>query len=380
MPAKKNSPSASSNCIVIVTGSDEAEVKKTALELAQQLSPSEDPLATEIVDGVAATAEDAVQKIHQTIEALLTFSMFGGEKLVWLKSANFFADTVLGRAGDVARALEKLIEVLQQGLPQGVRFLLSAPEADKRRAAFKSLVKLGKCEVRDKPDFGFGGTEADIASWIEERAEKAGLHLIEDAAMILAARVGADTRQIDIEIQKLLAASGDNPVDDRMVRDLVPSTRQGGIFDLSNAICSRDLPSALDITRQLLRQKETALGLLLAAIAPTFRNLLLVKDLMDRYRLKAPEKPFYFSKTLERLPDEATAHLPRKKDGSLNTYPLGVAAYGARNYNLDELRHALLRCRDLNRALVTTSLSEEMQLGCFLVEVLGKPEPKTASK
>jgi DNA polymerase-3 subunit delta len=380
MPAKKNSPSPSSECIFIVTGSDEADVKKTALNLAQKLSPSDDPFATEIIDGIAATAEDAVQKIQGTIEALLTVSMFGGEKLVWLKSANFFADSVLGRSDDVARALEKLIDVLRQGLPQGVRFLLSAPEADKRRTAYKSLVKLGKCEVCDKPDFGFGGTEADIASWIEERAEKAGLLLIEDAAMILAARVGADTRQIDIEIQKLLVASGESPVGDRMVRELVPSTRQGGIFDLSNAISSRDLPSALDIVRQLLRQKETAVGLLLAAITPTFRNLLLVKDLMERHRLQAPAKPFYFSKTLERLPDEAIAHLPRKKDGSLNTYPLGVAACGACNYDLGELRRALLRCRDLNRALVTTSLSEELQLGRFLVEVLGRAETKTAGK
>lgn len=379
MPAKKSSaPKTESNVIFFVAGSDETDVKKTALALAQKLSPSDDPFATEIIDGAVSSADEAVQRIHSTMEALQTISMFGTDRLVWLKSANFLSDTVIGRAEAVGKALDRLLGVLSGGLPPGVRFLLSAPEPDKRRAAYKSLVKIAKTELRDRPDFGFAGTEADIAAWIEERAARAGLRFAGDSSLLLAARVGADSRQIDSEIEKLLAAGGGGDVDESMIRDLVPSTRQGGIFDLSNCITSRNLPGALETMRQLLRQKESAVGLLLAAIAPTFRNLLVVKDLFLRHRLQAPSKPFFFAKTIERLPEKAVAHLPRKKDGSLNAYPLGVAACGARNYELDELQRAVIRCRDLNRDLITKPLSEESQLGRFLVETLARPEKPPA--
>ena len=46
---------------------------------------------------------------------------------------------------------------------------------------------------------------------------------------------------------------------------------------------------------------------------------------MMRHKLSRPQQPFFFGKTLEKLPESATAHLPRKKDGTVNTYALGLA-------------------------------------------------------
>ena len=68
---------------------------------------------------------------------------------------------------------------------------------------------------------------------------------------------------------------------------------------------------SLAMIDQLLYQGESAMGILLVAIVPTVRNLLLVRDLQVRHRLSRPSSPFVFGKTLERLPEEATAHLPR---------------------------------------------------------------------
>ena len=44
-----------------------------------------------------------------------------------------------------------------------------------------------------------------------------------------------------------------------------------------------------------------------------------------------------FGKTLERLPPEAVAHLPRKKDGGINAFGLGLAAVHAQRFTLEEL-------------------------------------------
>src|SRR5207248_6798752 len=94
-----------------------------------------------------------------------------------------------------------------------------------------------------------------------------------------------------------------------LVRELVPLSRAGVIFELGNALAERDLERALTLVRRLLDQGESAIGILLVAILPTIRNLLLAKDLMERHRLQRPHAPFQFISTLNRLPAAATEHL-----------------------------------------------------------------------
>lgn len=374
MPPRK---SAEPTNLHFVTGSDESGVKKAATGLAAELAPSDDPFATEIIDGAAATVDEAESRIRSTIEALLTVPFFGGSKLVWLKSASFFSDTVMGRSETVASAVDELLGILQKGIPDGVVFLVSAIDPDKRRSAYKTLGKIATVHVHDKPDFGWGSTEADIVDWVAQRAAAAGLNLTPDAAAVLAARVGAETRQIDSEIEKLAIALGDGAsVSVETVRDLVPATRAGGIFDLSNAIAKRDVSLCLATLDQLMRQGERGVGILLAAIIPTIRNLLVVKDLMVAHRISPPAKPQFFSGALNRLSPDAIAHLPRKKDGSLNTYPLGIAATNAARYSLPELQSAIAACARANRELVTTQLSEQTVLARLLVEIVGR-SPKS---
>ena len=119
--------------ICAVVGSDESEVKRVARARADELTPAGGgDFACDIIDGVADNADAAAGRIHQAIEALLTFPFFGGEKLVWLKSATFLADDPTGRAQAVTDALEKLAETLGGGLPGSTRFLLSAIGVDER--------------------------------------------------------------------------------------------------------------------------------------------------------------------------------------------------------------------------------------------------------
>jgi len=367
MPAK----TAARDSFYFVTGSDEAEVKKTALELARQLSPGDDPFALETLDGAVGTADEAAEKISDAIQALLTIPFFGGAKLVWLKSATFLSDTPAGRSETVGAKLEQLSRIVEQGLPEGVRFLLSAPQPDKRRSAYKVLSKLGRMTVCDKPDFGFNATEEDVERWVADRASASGARLSPEAVGVLSARVGADTRQIDQELEKLsLAYGGDQAITAAQVRELVSATRAGGIFDLSNAIAARDLNGALACLRQLLRQKESAVGILLAAIVPTVRNLLLAKDLLERYRLQPPAQPFHFTAALNRLPDEAIRHLPKKKDGGINAYGIGLAAKQCGAFTLGELRRNLELCRQCNLDLVSSHLDEQTLLSRLLIQLL----------
>src|SRR5437588_8263700 len=117
-----------------IIGSDEARIKREAAELAEKLKPAEaGEFGLEIIDGAADNAEQAAGRIRSTIEALRTLPFFGGEKLVWLKNANFLGDDQKARSASVQTALEGLTETIDADLGPAIIFLLSATEVDKRR-------------------------------------------------------------------------------------------------------------------------------------------------------------------------------------------------------------------------------------------------------
>jgi DNA polymerase-3 subunit delta len=375
MPApRKSKPAASPGKkapVRTVAGSDEAEVKRRASELAAEMAgPDAGEFGRDVIDGMADNAGDASGRIHETRQALLTLPCFGGEKLVWLKNVNFLADTVLGRAAAVTEALEQLQETLAEGLPDGVKFLLSAIDADKRRAFYKALGKLGDIEVFDKLDSSRAGWEEAAGSLIETRARDRALRLSVEAVELLAMQTGGDSRQVDNELEKIDLYLGkdrrDVTLDD--VRSLVPLSREGVVFELGNAFAARETSRCFALVDQLLKQGESAVGILLVAIVPTVRSLLLVKDLMLRHRLSPPQAPWFFGSALNKLPPEATEHLPRKKDGAINAYALGLAAAHAKRFEMDELRELLDACLKANIRLVTTGLDERV----VFAELIGR--------
>ena len=360
-----------------VTGSDEAEVRMAAKDLAAKLAPPDaGEFGMETIELPADTVDCAVEMINQSIGAIRTLPFFGG-KLVWMKGVTFLKDSVQGRSETVQEALEKFLGALREGLPDGITLLISAPEPDKRRGFYKSLCEAADTVIKDKIEIGgFGGhSEDDLIDWVADRCRERGVKIDRRAAEVLAGRIGGNSGQLQGEIQKLATAAGEGAtVTEQLVRDLVPVTRAGGIFDLSDAINRRNLPLCLDTLSQLLRQGENAVGILLAAIVPTVRNLLVAKDLMERYKLKPPAQPQFFASELRKLRAEDTAHLPRKKDGTINTYGIGLAASNAARFGLEHLEKAFLACRDANRKLLSGHGSEQTILTELIVRIVAKPE------
>jgi len=372
--------SSKSNSIHAIVGSDEGGVKTAAKELADQLSPGGD-FGAEIIDGGASGADDAAERISSTIQALLTFPFFGGAKLVWLKSATFLGDDPTGRSETVLGALQNLLETLESGIPGGTVFLLSASPIDKRRSFYKTLQKIAKMQVIDALDTSRSGWEEAAADLARASAEACSLRLDAHSAELIALLTGGDRRQIDAEIEKIDLYLGPErriaTEDD--VRLLVPMSHVGAVFEIGNAIAERNVGRSLDLLERLLFHGEKEIGILLAAIIPTVRSLLLAKDLMERYRIARPSAPFTFGKQLERLPSEAIAHLPRKKDGTLNTFALGIAAMNASRFTVAELRDALHACLAANVQLVTSSLEPKVILTQLVIRIAGARKEGTSA-
>lgn len=365
MPAAKATAT-----IHAIVGSDDGGVMAAAKELAAKLAPPGD-FGTEIIDGAVSNSGDAAERIDSTIQALLTFPFFGGGKLVWLKSASFLADDQTGRAEAVLEALEKLVATLESGLPDGTVFLLSATPVDKRRSFYKTLQKLAKTQVIDALDTSRSGWEEDAARLASDVASSCGLALTGESAELLAMMTGGDRRQIEAEIEKLDLYLGRErrEVREADIRLLVPASHVGAVFELGNALSSRDVARALELLDQLLFHGESAVGILFASIIPSVRNLLLARDLITRHRLPRQANPFGFAKQLERLPASATDHLPRKKDGTLNAFSLGHAAIHAHRFTDVELRAALQACLDANVQLVTSGMEPKVVLTQLIIRI-----------
>src|SRR5881392_1900945 len=345
-PMPKAKTKAETANIHAVIGSDEAEVKRVAAELAQKLAPEQaGDFGLEVIDGAADNAEQAAARIRSAIEALQTLPFLGGAKLVWLKNANFLGDNVIGRAASVQATLDELAEVIGGDLGADVTFLLSATAVDKRRAFYKSLAKRAELQVFDRLDSSRSGWEEEATEIVRGRAKKHKLQFDDDALDLFVLLTGGDTRQIENELEKIDIFLGASPTAEMavprvsvdLVRELVPLSRAGVIFELGSALATRDLELALTLVRRLLDQGESAIGILLVAILPTIRNLLLAKDLMERHGLARPHAPFQFISAINRLPADATEHLPRKKDGSINGYALGIAARHAHRFKTKQL-------------------------------------------
>jgi len=380
MPKTKAKTKAAAANIYAVVGSDEAEVKRAAAELAEKLTPPDaGDFGLETIDGVAENAEHAAARIRSVIEALQTLPFFGSSKVVWLKNVNFLGDSQIGRAASVQSALEELSELIENGLGSDVILLVSATEVDKRRSFYRSLVKRAELQIFDRLDSSRSGWEEEAIELVRRRAKKRKLRFDEDALDLFVLLTGGDTRQIENELEKIDIFLGRGGtafhavprVTLELVRELVPLSRAGVIFELSNALAMRDLELALMLVRRLLDQGENAIGILLVAILPTVRNLLLAKDLMERHRLARPLSPFQFISEINRLPAQATDHLPRKKDGSLSAYPLGIAAQQAHQFETKQLVRAMQACLEANLQLVTTQLDHELVLTEVVVKLLG---------
>src|SRR3989440_4590779 len=279
-----------------VLGSDEGEVKRVAAELASNLTPAAaGDFGLETIDGAADNADQAEARVKSTIEALQTLPFFGSTKVVWLKNVNFLGDDQKARSAAVQSMLEELSELIDSGCGPGITLLMSATDVDKRRSFYKALLKRAEVQVFDRLDSGRSGWEEEALEMVQQRAKKRNLQFDDGALDLFVLLTGGDTRQIDNELEKIDTFLGkDRGVNIELVRELVPLSRAGVIFELGNALAARDLELSLKLVRRLLDQGESAIGILLVAVVPTVRHLFLAQDFIESYRLPRPASPFPF--------------------------------------------------------------------------------------
>ena len=369
MPAKTPSH------LYLVCGSEEYLVKENARRLVKSLAPKGGAeFAVEIVDGTVTRADDAVKAVYRVIEAVNTLGFFSSEKLIWLKDANFFGADKTSGAEAVKEATGELARSIKEGLPAGVTLIISAAEMDKRRAFYLACDKLGEVAVFDAIDpTRDRDWEGKVTDFITAHARALGKNVSHQAVAQLIELNGANLRQIETELEKIAAYVGDRgAIEPADVRAVGSASREAIAWDLNDAVGHRDLGKALRLLDRLLFQGEEVIGLLFA-VASRMRQLLILRELVDRKLLRPGGEYPQMKGQLDRLPASVRDEMPadRKLNPLLqHPFPVYKTLQQAGNFTRPQLIRAMQWLLDANQQLVTSSLPDRLTLEELLARII----------
>ena len=353
----------------LIFGDDEYFVAEKATKLVDSLVPEADrALGMEIVDGAVDLVDDAKRATENCLAALLTLGMFGGTKLVWFKNVSFLTDNKVGKSERVKAVVNKLADIIKQGLPEGITLVVSAAKVNKRYAFYKACKANGDLQEFSLPDKAYK-VEEDVARKVKLFAEEYGLKFPEPVRQAFLGKVGSDTRQIVCELEKLATYMGDRKdvtLDD--INNIVSSSKSSLAWDLADAFGARDLSLALSVLRQLMFQKESALGLIMA-LEGRIRDLMVYKEGISRKWISKS----YNSASWDNVPavvDQMFAEEYERDPRSIHSFRVGIFVKQAEKFSRMELTKCNELAMEAHESLVSNSIPDAMVLELMLISML----------
>lgn len=228
MPAAKN--------FTFVCGADEFLVGRVGHERFATLTAEvPDEFSREVLSGFALNVGEVESVVNRFRDSVQTVAMFG-RRVVWLKDVNFLADTVTGRADSTLKIVEDLQEILAQANPDETAILVTAAPVDRRRSFPKW------CEKNADFTLVGEGDEGALEGVLVAEARTLGTTITPDAARLMLAKIGANTRLLVEEIHKLATyANEGEPINEAQVAELTPNVAEGDFFETAEAFFAGDL-------------------------------------------------------------------------------------------------------------------------------------------
>ncbi len=207
--------------------------------------------------------------------ALETLPMMGQKRLVLLKDAHLLKTA----------EFDKIAEMVSVPIDTTV-FVAIFEKIDKRKKIFKDLFK--KMTVVEFQAVN----DRMIPSWIDRLARSYNKSISPPVALALHNLVGNKLIDINNEINKLALYTGDKPqIEIADIEAVVSKYKMDSVFELTDAIASKQLEKALKIQKYLLDQGESEVGIL-AMITRHMRILLLTQEALQQ-RINGPALSSY---------------------------------------------------------------------------------------
>lgn len=226
--------------------------------------------------------EAAPDQVNQALALAMTQPFFAERRLVVVKDCAAIVPSrkkAEEEEGEDEKGSAGGDDALLQYLKSPVSsttLLFLADHVDARRKTTKALVATGgavECQPL-KPD--------DAIMWAQSRSAFKGTKMGNAAAQALVDKIGPDLRLLDGELEKLVLYAGDaKEITHQDVETVVSNLAETEVYRLTEAVMLRQRTKALALLEQCLRQVDHPLQLL-AALTNKFRQILLVKALMER--------------------------------------------------------------------------------------------------
>ena len=356
----------------LIFGEDEFMVSQKAKQLVDELVPeAERTLGLETIDGRVDTVDEAVAALRQTLEAIQTVGFFGGGKLVWLKDASCLAGRT-GQSASVKDLLDALLDLVKRGLPEGQKFLVSAPKVNKTTRLYKTFAAQGEA-LEFAVSTKSWEAERDAATHLRQLLPKYALQMDPGMQDAFLAKVGTDTRAIVNELEKLQLYKAGDPataVNASDIELIVCQTKGSEAWDLQDALGDRDLGRAVKTLRRLLYQKESPVRLV-SSLVGRVNELLIYREAIDRGWLHVSGGGRYLKLNWDASAEVESLCTALDRDPrKTNPYRAGRLVAQAKRFTLRELRLARHVLMQTHEGLISTSLPAATQLELALMRIL----------
>lgn len=207
----------------------------------------------------------ATQGVDVLLNDAMSMPFFGGHRVILVDNPEFL--TAKGKVSDQEQ--KQLTQLLSQPVSENiVVFFINDLKVDKRKKLTKALLQAA--EHIDLPALNEQQAKQAITQQLTQRS----YHITPDAMQELLLRTNAQYSAMTNELPKLIAyAAKDKQITLIAVSALVPKTLTATVFDLVDAVMTRQVKKALTIYRDLLQSGEPALRIN-AVLTGQFRLLL----------------------------------------------------------------------------------------------------------
>ncbi len=338
--------------------------------------------------------------IPEIIERISTYSMMQEQLVVAAKDVPLFpgpgTPVVYGFSKQNIINLQKLIE---KGFPPLHHLILTTSSADKRRAVFKTIKNKGiviNCTVPS------GSRQADKNQQMQLLRNiagnilgKSGKQLTNGAFNALVDKTGFDPAVFADNLEKLISFAGKkNEIVSKDVASIVKRTKLDPVFELTNAIAEKKSAKALFYNKSLMNAGFHPLQIL-AAMTNQIRKLILAKNFIEQSTQKK-KNIWYKNQNYNQFLHTAMPEIIRadkeilEKTASWNddeslksskknfkdiliasnpksAYPVYQTFKKSDNFSMKELAEALIELGELDFALKSSSVAQDVLIENFII-------------
>ncbi len=203
-------------------------------------------------------------------------------------------EAVVGHAGSTGMEVPRLRDdgslleaALQEGFPEEQCLLLTTDTVDRRRSLYRLMAEKGVVV-----DFGVASgssrkvrsqQETVLKKLAQETLATAGKTIEPQALALLFERTGFNLWALKTQLEKLMSFAGEATLVTReQVEGLSDQFREEPLYELNNAVATRDCETGLLVLNRLLDQNYHPLQLL-ASLANELRRLLVAREFIDEH-------------------------------------------------------------------------------------------------